>query len=197
MENETSTTPAAPSSPPAPAPAVVVAAPLVPDLVIKPGMRTTEFWITAIVIIGNHISAALRSSASPSALIASYVVDGVAAAVYAIARALVKRGALVALALLVALAGPSCAHLQASAKACAGEVTPDLTATAAAALARDDWRAEMRRAFAGVAACLVAAAVDAAIDQATHAKLAGAEAAETRNVIKLHGDAWKAENPPG
>ncbi len=92
--------------------------------------------------------------------------------------------------LLVALAGPSCAHtLPPAVKACVEQLTPQLEGLAAQALAGQDYETEVAARFAGVASCLVVAAVEAAVDQATHLKLSGPV---DRDAVARHGQAWLA-----
>ena len=94
---------------------------------VKPGLRTTEFWLALAVIVINHLVGALRASPSPSAQLAAGIVDAVATASYAIARGLVKRGAATAVVLvLMLLDGSSCAHVPGSTQDCAAQVTPEL-----------------------------------------------------------------------
>jgi len=38
---------------------------------VKPGLRTTEFWLALAVIVINHLVGALRASPSPSAQLAA------------------------------------------------------------------------------------------------------------------------------
>ncbi len=85
---------------------------------------------------------------------------------------------------------PSCATVGAPVKACTQGLTEELTATAANALAGDDYEARIAADFAGVAACLTVAAVEAAIDRARKVKFSGAGAAGVASSIQLHGDAW-------
>lgn len=76
---------------------------------------------------------------------------------------------------------------------CAEKLTPDLEASAAAALAGGDYETAIARAFAGVAACVVMASVEAAIDNARTIKLDGrAGGREVQAAIELHGNAWVA-----
>ncbi len=88
------------------------------------------------------------------------------------------------------LSSPSCATVGPPVKACTAGLTEEITATAAAALARDDYEARIASDFAGVAACLTVAAVEAAIDRAKTIKFAGPGAAATNGAIQLHGEAW-------
>lgn len=84
----------------------------------------------------------------------------------------------------------SCATVGGPVKACTQGLTEDLTASASDALAGDDYEHRIEIAFAGVAACLVVAAVEAAIDRAKTIKLAGPRAAAINGAIQLHGEAW-------
>lgn len=93
----------------------------------------------------------------------------------------------------VDLLSHGCAHTGAGAVSCAEKATPDLVEGAAAALAGADYEAAITRAFAGVAACVVTAAVEAAIDSARNLKLAGnGNGREIQAAIELHGNAWLA-----
>jgi hypothetical protein len=56
---------------------------------MKPGQKTTEFAVTAAVIIGNVIAAAEGSLSDHQASVASVL----AGAAYAISRGIAKRGA--------------------------------------------------------------------------------------------------------
>lgn len=77
----------------------------------------------------------------------------------------------------------------AAVKDCAAQVTPALVATAAGALVGQDYQAAVERELGGLAACLVVAAVEAAVDQAKHIKLSGGV---DQAAIARHGDAWLA-----
>lgn len=92
--------------------------------------------------------------------------------------------------LLVLLSPASCAHGPPPAvHACAADVTPQLVETAAGALAGQDYEGAVARELAGLAACLVLAAVEAAVDQAKRVKLAGGV---DQAAVARHGDAWLA-----
>jgi hypothetical protein len=86
---------------------------------------------------------------------------------------------------------------------CTAKLTPDLEAAASRALAGDDYETAVAVAFAGVASCLVTAAVEAAIDAARNVRFSAAltsgEAAAPRAApaapvaaIERHGQAWLA-----
>ena len=84
-----------------------------------------------------------------------------------------------------------CAHGGAVVVACAEKMTPALEETAAAALAGVDYEEAIAKAFAGAAACVTLAAVEAAIDNARNIKLAGRASNPTfQTAIELHGQAW-------
>ncbi len=171
-----------------------------PPPATKPGLRTTEFWITLAVLIVNHLTAALRANASPTAMVAAAVVDAVATAGYAIARAISKMNAPLVLVALLVLAGPatSCATFNGAAKACADQLTPELKQIAGAALEGQDYEVAIARDLGPLTACLRRAAVAAATDWAKHAKASGAV---DQAAIARHGDAWlsahqKDADPP-
>lgn len=156
----------------------------------KPGLRTTEFWITLAVILVNHVVAALRASQSPAGQLAASIVDALAASSYSIARALAKRGPPLAIILLVVATGlTSCATFNAGAKACEDQVTPELVQIAGAALAGQDYEGAIVRDLGQLAACLRKAAVAAAVDQAKHWKWKAAGTVD-QAAIARHGDAW-------
>lgn len=92
-----------------------------------------------------------------------------------------------------------CAHSGAVVVACAERMSPELEAAAAAALARDDYEPAIARSFAGVAACVVTAAVEAAIEHARNLKLSGRPptAPSVQTAIELHGQAWLAAHQRG
>jgi hypothetical protein len=92
-----------------------------------------------------------------------------------------------------------CAHTGAVVVACAERVTPELEAAAAAALARDDYEPAIAKSFAGIAACVATAAVEAAIDNARNLKLAGRPptAPSVQTAIELHGQAWLTAHQRG
>ena len=100
---------------------------------------------------------------------------------------------LIALGVLLVLGSVSCAHVPPAPAACAADVTPQLVQTAAGALAGQDYEGAVARELAGLAACLVLAAVEAAVDQAKRAKLSthfggGVD----QGAVARHGDAWLA-----
>ncbi len=98
--------------------------------------------------------------------------------------------------LLVVLALAGCAHGGPAqvVKACAADVTPQLVQTAAGALAGQDYEGAVARELAGLAACLVLAAVEAAVDQAKTLKLAGPV---DQAAVARHGDAWLSAHRDG
>lgn len=59
---------------------------------VKPGINTTEFALTVLVILGNVIAAATNQLNSTTAQHVSWASVGLAA-VYALSRSLVKYGA--------------------------------------------------------------------------------------------------------
>lgn len=85
----------------------------------------------------------------------------------------------------------SCAHGGQPAADCAAQVTPDLVATAGGALLGQDYEGAVKRELAGLAACLVVAAIEAAVDQARTVKLAGGG---DQAAIARHGEAWLRVN---
>lgn len=101
------------------------------------------------------------------------------------------------IALLVVLALAGCAHTTASVVACAAQLTPEQISAAAGALTGQDYEGAVDRELAGLAACLVVAAVEAAVDQARRYKLAGTS---DQAAIARHGDAWlkahRFQQPP-
>ena len=94
----------------------------------------------------------------------------------------------------IALLASGCAHAGATAQACAAQVTPELVQTAAGALMGQDYEAAVARELAGLAACLVLAAVEAAVDQAKHWKLRGDV---DQAAVARHGEDWiRTHRPP-
>jgi hypothetical protein len=154
---------------------------------IKPGLRTTEFWITLAVLVVNHITAALRASASPSAMVAAAVVDAVATSSYAIARTIAKMRGAAAVLLLLLLTPTSCATFNGAAKACEDQLTPALKQIAGAALEGQDYEEAIVRELGALTPCLRRAAVSAATEWAKHAKASGTV---DTGAIARHGDAW-------
>lgn len=86
----------------------------------------------------------------------------------------------------------SCAHVPV--QSCASQVTPELTATAGAALAGIDYEDAIARELGGLAACLVVAAVEAAVHDARSLKLSSPGFGQS--AIAIHGDAWLAKHKP-
>jgi hypothetical protein len=156
----------------------------------RPGWKTSEFWITIAVVLVNHLLRAVERTPGAAGLIASALIDAVAASGYTVSRAIVKtRQAGAALVLAVVLVAGGCAHVGPVVRACAEQLTPDLTQTAVLALAGQDYESAIANRLAGVAACLVVAAVEAAVDQAKHYKLRGDV---DQAAVARHGDAWMA-----
>lgn len=92
--------------------------------------------------------------------------------------------------LFLALAFGGCAHTPAPVRACVDQLTADVTQTAMAALAGANYEAVIERKLGSLAACLVIAAVEAAVAQARTMKLAG-DPAELAAIAR-NGDAWLA-----
>ena len=88
----------------------------------------------------------------------------------------------------------SCAHVPEPVQNCASQVTPELTATAGAALAGIDYEDAIARELGGLAACLVVAAVEAAVHDARSLKFASPGFGQS--AIAIHGDAWLAKHKP-
>jgi len=156
----------------------------------RPGWKTSEFWITIAVVVVNHLLRAVERTPGAAGLIASALIDAVAASGYTVSRAIVKTRQLGAVLVLgVALVAGGCAHTPPVVRACVQQLTPDLTQTAVLALAGQDYETAIANQLAGVAACLVVAAVEAAVDQARHLKLAGTV---DQAAIERHGQSWLA-----
>jgi hypothetical protein len=88
----------------------------------------------------------------------------------------------------------TCAHVPEPVQSCASQVTPELTATAGAALAGVDYEDAIARELGGLAACLVVAAVEAAVRDARSLKLSSPGFGQS--AIAIHGDAWLAKHKP-
>lgn len=172
-------------------PIVVTASP--PVIIAPPpakGFRTSEFWIIAALMAINYLAVLLQGTQGGVGVVASIIANAIGSSAYAISRGIVKarRPTIAALLMLLAVAsGASCAHTPLAVSTCAEQLTLQLEGTATHALAVQDYEGAITREFAGVAACLVVAAVEAAVDQAKHLKLAGDV---DQAAVARHGDAW-------
>ncbi len=60
---------------------------------VKPGWKTTEFWLSVAVVVLNHVAGLLRQTPGTLGTVAGLVVDGLAVGGYNVSRGMAKRGA--------------------------------------------------------------------------------------------------------